>query len=213
MRVNFTSLKTEMTLRPTCMGSRGFSLVELLVGLAIAAIAMAAIIGMFTTLTRSYTTQNASASVQQAGRAAMEYMVQNIRMAGLNPTRIENVGILEATSTRIKFNLDRNTNGEIDFVDEEHMTFSYDPVDQQINEGLYIDDEDHKSWNPLVEHVTNLSFSYRDGDGVDLGPAPNLADIKTVEIFLTIAQLVPQNQNPVSRTYSARIICRNLGLD
>lgn len=202
-----------MTLRPTCMGSRGFSLVELLVGLAIAAIAMAAIIGMFTTLTRSYTTQNASASVQQAGRAAMEYMVQNIRMAGLNPTRIENVGILEATSTRIKFNLDRNTNGEIDFVDEEHMTFSYDPVDQQINEGLYIDDEDHKSWNPLVEHVTNLSFSYRDGDGVDLGPAPNLADIKTVEIFLTIAQLVPQNQNPVSRTYSARIICRNLGLD
>ncbi len=202
-----------MTLRPTCMGSRGFSLVELLVGLAIAAIAMAAIIGMFTTLTRSYTTQNASASVQQAGRAAMEYMVQNIRMAGLNPTRIENVGILEATSTRIKFNLDRNTNGEIDFVDEEHMTFSYDPVDQQINEGLYIDDEDHKSWNPLVEHVTNLSFSYRDGDGVDLGPAPNLADIKTVEIFLTVAQLVPQNQNPVSRTYSARIICRNLGLD
>lgn len=202
-----------MTLRPTCMGSRGFSLVELLVGLAIAAIAMAAIIGMFTTLTRSYTTQNASASVQQAGRAAMEYMVQNIRMAGLNPTRIENVGILEATSTRIKFNLDRNTNGEIDFVDEEHMTFSYDPVDQQINEGLYIDDEDHKSWNPLVEHVTNLSFSYRDGDGVDLGPAPNLADIKTVEIFLTIAQLVPQNQNPVSRTYSTRIICRNLGLD
>ncbi len=202
-----------MTLRPTCMGSRGFSLVELLVGLAIAAIAMAAIIGMFTTLTRSYTTQNASASVQQAGRAAMEYMVQNIRMAGLNPTRIENVGILEATSTRIKFNLDRNTNGEIDFVDEEHMTFSYDPVDQQINEGLYIDDEDHKSWNPLVEHVTNLSFSYRDGDGVDLGPAPNLADIKTVEIFLTVAQLVPQNQNPVSRTYSTRIICRNLGLD
>lgn len=202
-----------MTLRPTCMGSQGFSLVELLVGLAIAAIAMAAIIGMFTTLTRSYTTQNASASVQQAGRAAMEYMVQNIRMAGLNPTRIENVGILEATSTRIKFNLDRNTNGEIDFVDEEHMTFSYDPVDQQINEGLYIDDEDHKSWNPLVEHVTNLSFSYRDGDGVDLGPAPNLADIKTVEIFLTVAQLVPQNQNPVSRTYSTRIICRNLGLD
>jgi type IV pilus assembly protein PilW len=194
------------------MDAKGFSLIELLVSLGVGAIAMAAVVGMFTTLTRSYTTQNASADVQQASRAALDYMVQNIRMAGFNPGRIDNVGILAASSNRIQFNLDRNENRAIDSVDEEHMTYAYDPVAQEIDEGLYVHDTDHRSWNLLVDNVTDLTFTYRDSAGRDLGPAPVLADIKIVDILLTVAQQVARNQNPVSRTYSARIILRNLVL-
>lgn len=201
-----------MIFRLTHMGSRGISLIEVLVSLGIGAIAMAIVISMFTTLTRSYTTQNASADVQQVGRAALDYMAQNIRMAGFNPFQIGNVGILAASSTRIEYNLDRNLSGAIETLDEEHMAFSYDPIDQEISEGLYLDDPVKKSWYPLVDNVTNLTFTYRDSSGNDLGPTPVLADIKTVDILLTVAQRVPRNQNPVSRTYSARIICRNLVL-
>jgi type IV pilus assembly protein PilW len=207
-------LKTGRISRLSRMDSKGFSLIELLVSLGVGAIAMAAVISMFTTLTRSYTTQNASAGVQQMGRAALDYMVQNIRMAGFNPTRIQNVGILAASSTRIEYNLDRNVNGAIDSFDEEHVAYSYDPIDQEISEGLYLDDPDpmKRSWYPLVDNVTDLTFTYRDSAGSDLGPTPVPAQIKTVDILLTVAQRVPRNQNPVSRTYSARIICRNLVL-
>jgi type IV pilus assembly protein PilW len=221
------------------MGSRGFSLIELLVSMGIAAIAMAIVVTMFTTLTRSYTTQNASADVQQVGRAALDYMVQNIRMAGFNPLRIGNVGIkaasstrieynldrnqsgdidlfdeehMAASSTRIEYNLDRNQSGDIDLFDEEHMAFSYDPIDQEISEGLYLTDPDKKSWYPLVGNVTNLTFTYRDRAGKDLGPTPVPDQIKIVDVLLTVAQQVPRNEQPVSRTYSARIICRNLVL-
>lgn len=204
--------KAGMIFRLTPMGSRGFSLIELLVSMGIAAIAMAIVVTMFTTLTRSYTTQNASADVQQVGRAALDYMVQNIRMAGFNPLRIGNVGIKAASSTRIEYNLDRNQSGDIDLFDEEHMAFSYDPIDQEISEGLYLTDPDKKSWYPLVGNVTNLTFTYRDRAGKDLGPTPVPDQIKIVDVLLTVAQQVPRNEQPVSRTYSARIICRNLVL-
>ena len=210
IRAQYMPSKTAMVFRLTHMGSRGFSLVELLVSMGIAAIAMAIVVTMFTTLTRSYTTQNASADVQQVGRAALDYMVQNIRMAGFNPFRIGNVGIKAASSTRIEYNLDRNINGDIDLFDEEHMAFSYDPIDKEISEGLYLTDPEKESWYPLVGNVTNLTFTYRDRAGKDLGPTPVPDQIKIVDILLTVAQSVPQNEQPVSRTYSARIICRNL---
>jgi type IV pilus assembly protein PilW len=204
--------KTAMIFRLTRMGSKGFSLIELLVSMGIAAIAMAIVVTMFTTLTRSYTTQNASADMQQVGRAALDYMVQNIRMAGFNPLRIGNVGIKAASSTRIEYDLDRNQSGEIDLFDEEHMAFSYDPIDQEISEGLYLSDPDKESWYPLVGNVTDLTFTYRDRAGNDLGPTPAPNQIKIVDVLLTVAQQLPQNDQPGSRTYSARVICRNLVL-
>jgi hypothetical protein len=39
-----------------------------------------------------------------------------------------------------------------------------------------------------------------------------VADIRTVEIFLTVQQRPGRERRPVRRTYSSRVICRNLGL-
>jgi len=188
-------------------GENGFSLLELLVGLSAAALGLGAIISVFVMLTRSYTTQNTSASLQQMGRAALDYMTQSIRMAGLNPRRIDHVGIISATSTSIEFNLDRNLNGEIDPSAEEHVAYLYDSDKMKIGEAL-----DGRPAYPLVTNVTGLTFTYRDGDGNDLGPTPNLEKIRTVEILLTVAQRSGREQQPLSRTYSSRVICRNLGL-
>ena len=63
--------------------NRGFTLIELLVTLAVASIVMAAIFSVYSTLTRSYTTQNAFADVQQAVRASIDIMAEDIMMAGL----------------------------------------------------------------------------------------------------------------------------------
>ena len=210
LHVNFSKYSHSIYFSAT--GKYGFSLLELVVGLAIASIAMLSIISVFSTLSRSYTTQTASAGLQQAARVSLDYMVQNIRMAGLNPSRLADVGIIAANAERLEFNLDRNLNGVLETVDEEHMAFSFDESESKILAGLYIDDEDHRNWTTLVNNVSNLTFNYFDQNGDLLGPAPDPALIKTVEIFLTVQQRPGRERRPVIRTYSSRVICRNLGL-
>jgi type IV pilus assembly protein PilW len=194
------------------IGTRGFSLLELVVGLGVSAAAVVAAVSVFATLTRSYTTQNACASVQQVVRAGVDHMVQNIRMAGLNPAKIPNVGFISATPIRIEFTVDRNLNGTIDTSDEEHMAFSYDGALEKISEGLYIG-SGSESWNSLVKNVTDLTFHYLDHEGNDLGATPDIAEIRTVEILLAVAHPAGSDRRGrVQRAYSTRIRCRNLGL-
>jgi len=152
-------------------GCGGFSLLELVVGLAIASIAMLAVVSVFTTLTRSYTTQTASAGLQQKARASLDYMAQNIRMAGLNPKRLPGAGIISADADSIQFNLDRNLNGALENKDEEHMRFYFKPGERRIDEELYTGFSNEHNY-PLVGDVTDLTFNYFDenGDLLTAGP-------------------------------------------
>jgi type IV pilus assembly protein PilW len=205
-----TQNRFDINHRSAPTGSGGFSLLELVVGLAIASISMLAIVGIFSTLTRSYTTQTTSANLQQAARLSLDYMTQNIRMAGFDPKRNAGAGIIEATPNRISFMLDRNSSGEID-TSEEDIAYVFDSDNNEIEEVLDASTSDPIA-QPFLDHVTDLSFSYLDSNGDDLGADPDLNLIKSVDIFLTVEQRPGRERRPVSRTYSARVICRNLGL-
>ena len=195
--------------------SSGFTLLELLVGLGMAAILMLAIVSVFTTLTKSYTTQTASANLQQAARVSLDYMTQNIRMAGFNPRRIADVTITQANATSLFFKLDRDSSGDINTAEEDYA-YVYDTVDNEIEEVTNatqtFNPNDIARPYPFLGDVTDLTFVYFDSNGEDLGEDPDLDLIKTVDIFLTVEQRPGREKRPVSRTYSARVICRNLGL-
>ena len=188
----------------------GVTLFELLVGLGVGAIFMVALVSAFTILSRSYTTQTTSANVQQAARVSLDYMTQNIRMAGFDPRRNAGAGIIEATPTRISFLLDRDSSGEIDN-SEEDIAYVYDSADKEIEEVLDAS-TDAPVKQPFLDNVTDLSFAYLDSNGDDLGEDPDLNLIKTVDIFVTVERRSGREKRPVRRTYSARVICRNLGL-
>ncbi|MBS3919535.1 MAG: PilW family protein [Deltaproteobacteria bacterium] len=74
---------------------RGITIIELLVGLVICAIVIAAIYRVFTVQSNAYVVQDQVVEVQQNIRSAMEIMVRDIRMAGFDydnstsPLRIE----------------------------------------------------------------------------------------------------------------------------
>ena len=55
-------------------------------------------------------------------------------MAGLNPKRLSGAGIISANASSLEFNLDRNLNGAMENTDEEHIRFSFDPADRQVDE-------------------------------------------------------------------------------
>ena len=76
------------TTRNFAEGNRGFSLNELLVALVIMSVVSSAIYGVFAVSSRSYTTQSVTADVQQSVRSAMEVMLHDIRVAGLDPAAV-----------------------------------------------------------------------------------------------------------------------------
>jgi competence protein ComGC len=196
----------------------GFTLVDILVGLAMASIVMVAIISLFTSVGRSYTIQNVAAGVQQVTRAGVEHMAQNIRMAGLDPFGTAGAEVKEFASDKIRFTIDRcdvpvggpegcgSPDGDVD--DKfENVTYLWDPGERKLKQRLY-EGTGSVYTETLVENVSNLTFTYFNEDD---GPPSDAADIRTVVISMTVED--PAGRGGImKRTYSARVRCRNLGL-
>ncbi|UCD81124.1 MAG: prepilin-type N-terminal cleavage/methylation domain-containing protein [Desulfobacterales bacterium] len=186
----------------------GFTLVELMVALAVSLIVLVAVVSLFTTYNSSYTKQNVAADVQQVVRAGVDFMAQSIRMAGLDAAGTGNFGISVATSSSITFSADFDLSGGIPGPAE---TISYFLNGDELQSSL--------DAIPLVENLDiangpGLTFTYLDESGSDLGnpvPASNLDDIRTVVISITVREPAGKNQT-VARTYSTEVKCRNLGL-
>jgi type IV pilus assembly protein PilW len=187
----------------------GFTLVELLVALAISSIILAAVVSFFSTFSSSYTKQNVAADVQQLVRAGVDFMAQSIRMAGLDPSQTGNFGISVATASSITFSSDLDLSGGIPGPTE---TISYFLNGDELWSSLDVG-------TPLVEEVDvangpGLRFTYLDESGNDLGSpvvAEDLDDIRTVVISITVREPAGKSQT-VSRTFSTEVKCRNLGI-
>ena len=195
------------------MRARGFTLIELLVALGVGAIVLTAIFSVYGGLTRSYTTQNVAADMQQVVRAGIDFMVEDIIRAGLNPRSAAGIGIAKATSTSIRFTADRNMNGTLDSANSEEITYKYIPASNRLDQCL---DETigAADWKPFIDNVTDLAFTYLDGDGNDLGDpvaVADLDDIRTIVISITVQEPAGR-QGLIARTYSTRFRCRNLGI-
>jgi hypothetical protein len=194
--------------------------------IAIMSIAFGTIYKTFDTFNRAYTTENVVAGVQQKTRIGVEFMVQDIRQAGLDPFEIGVPGITKASLIDIRFTADRDMDGVLDnsFVadgisesDLERIGYAYDGVSQLE---MFLRDENNIVLNEdiLLDNVIGLTFGYLDAEENDLidytlippeVPADQLDEIRTVVISLT-TQRPAGRDDPVSRTYTTRVRCRNL---
>ena len=192
----------------------GFTLIELLVAIAMVAIVLAAIVGMFERLSRSYTTQNALADLQQGVRSTLDVMADDIRMAGFNPTQSATpFGIEVANVFNLRVTSDRDGDGTIDTTPagEEIITYWYNSGKKSVQkrwcEGRPQQDTETLlggTDNPI--NVTFLSFNYLDNNDT---PTSIITAIRAIEIILT-AQAPAGRVGMVSRTYRTRIEGRNL---
>jgi prepilin-type N-terminal cleavage/methylation domain-containing protein len=181
-------------------GDRGFTIAELLVAMALMAVLMSGMVKLFSLLNQSYTTQNVAAGVQQVVRTGIDIMTQKIRIAGFNPLKLSDVGIqADFSENSIHFSYDLDADGIV--ADEEDIRFFHEDqkLKRQIRTGNRI---------ALIDNVTDLKFAYLD---VNDQIAANHADIKTVVISMTVSEPAGRRQ-ALSRTYSTRVLCRNLGL-
>lgn len=182
------------------MGPLGFTLIEIIIALALVSVLMTAMIALFSTLNQTFTTQSAAAGVQQVVRTGIDIMAQNIRMAGFNPLKLPAVGFREdLSSDRIHFTFDLNEDGTI--ANDEDITFLLhdNRLKRKIKGGYRI---------TLIENVAALQFSYLNGRNE---PTLNPGEVKTVIISMTVNEPAGRKQS-ISRTYATRVFCRNLGL-
>lgn len=170
----------------------GFTLVEILIAMALVTIFMGGLLTMFVGFTKSYTTENVKADVQQVVRGGVEHMVPYIRMAGYEPltwgepaqTTLDvadssGAGFKFAAKYKLRFTSDLDMNAVIDNEDDagpatanqERITYYYDPTENGgtlrriLYEGSSFTAEQDQ---PIVSNVESFSFTYFDEDGIEI---------------------------------------------
>lgn len=194
---------------------KAFTLVELLVALAVASILSLTILSIADMSIRTYGDQERVSEAQQSVRAALDLMVRDIRMAGYDPMAISHgpskgIGILAATDTKLQFSSDLNAD-RLDSGGIENLTYFYDAETKRLRQkegDKKTNQQKIKKTYPqtFIEDVSALKFNYYDAQGE---PAEGLDDIVMVVVTLTVEN---RYQKGVSfkRTLSTRINCRNL---
>jgi type IV pilus assembly protein PilW len=190
-------------------GSGGFTLIEVLCVIGVLSILFGSVYNTFGVLNRAYTTENVKALVQQRTRIGVEFMVRDIRLAGLDPLGTADAGIVAALPTRIEVSADTNYDGDV--------ADPFEDITYTLN-GSNLEQINHLGQEILLDHVVDLTFLYLDAQENNLidyalsppqVPNDHLGDIRTVVISLTMQRPAGRDEQ-VSRTYTTRVRCRNL---
>lgn len=183
----------------------GFTIVEVLVCLAIMSILFGAAYRSFDIFNRSYTKENVKAGVQQRTRIGIDLMTRDIRLAGLDPLGTANARIIVADTDNIQFSADLNYDGDANDAFE-NITYALagDLLRQTSDLGTgFVTDT-------LLDNIEALAFTYLDASDIAMtAPVGNPEDIRTVIVSLTM-QRPAGRDGPIRRTYTTRVRCRNL---
>jgi type IV pilus assembly protein PilW len=195
------------------LGTAGFSLIELMVAIAIVGIILIALSATFQRSGTLYTTQNVSAALQEEVRAAVEIMAREIRMAGYDPFKTGDFEIKTANTTHLMFTLDLNDDGVLNtsgFPNCEKLSFRFSNASEslQIICGESTGSQDVQTLIGGVNtntRVTELDFEYMDNQN---NSTSFIEDIRGVVITLT-AQAPAGRRGMIERSYSTWVEFRN----
>jgi type IV pilus assembly protein PilW len=199
MNANLVSGQKQVT-RPA-----GFTLVEVLMCIAILSILFGTIYRTFDIFTRSYAKENVKAGVQQKTRIGIDLLARDIRLAGLDPLGSAGAKIEIADLDNIRFSADLNYDGDAnDSFENTRYFLDGTQLKQTVDLGTgFVTDI-------LLDNITSLTFTYLDEPDTPLAaPVAKPEDIRTVVISLTMQRPAGRDE-PISRTYTTRVRCRNL---
>lgn len=192
-----------------CRGNTGFTLIEVLMALAISGLIMGAVFTAFKSQQDSYLAQDQVVEMQQNLRAGINYITQELRMAGYDPYISATAGIEKAELTSVVFTyvadddgLDNNNDGRIDETGElQKITFDlYDAYgDGDMDIGRQAGNT-ASTKRAIAENIERLEFRYLDADGA-VTTTPD--EIKTVQISLLARVGQPDRNFHNNLTYTS----------
>lgn len=182
---------------------RGFTLVELMISMAVGLIVLGAVYGLFNVQRKHLANQEQLAQLHQNARAAMDMMVREISMAGYNQTTnpVTIVAVNRCTGTAMASNtpcagITNAAAGTIGFVGDINGNGSTTADSANPNENIVYDRyysetspagvyslgrTSNGSKQPVIEYLDLLSFSYHDESGTVTN---NIANIRRVKITI-----------------------------
>ena len=191
--------------------NQGFTMIELLVAMVVALLAMGAIYSTFLNQQKSYVTQQETAAMHQNIRAASFYMEKEIRMAGCDPTGSGTPGILSANQTLIRFTEDvtdgagGDPDGDVTDLNED-ITYSLDANRNLIRTINYIDGGGANAVERSVvaQNIDAIDFVYLNNSSPPAPIAFPVADpsaIRSVEITIVARTGNSTLASPNNNTY------------
>jgi len=185
----------------------GFSLVELLIAMAISSIVLGAAVNTFIAQRRAYAQQEQVTQMTQETRAAMEMVTREVRMAGYNPASTSFAGITY-NSTQVQIRADLNGDGDTADTNET-IVYSYNNATQQLLR------DTNGSSQPIADHIQAFTFDYLDGAGTSTTTTANIRQIRITITAHTAKRDPRYSANGGYRTYSltSLVTPKNLALN
>ena len=200
---------------------RGFTLVEVMVALAISGIVLASIYSAFQSQQNSYVAQEQVSEMQQNVRIGLDMLSKDIRLAGYNPSGAAGIGFVFAgnfngtavttNATQIAFTADLDGLGSIDAVALDLDGNGIDMADMEqiayrlngTNLQRYSSVTGIITWQTIAENVENIEFQYvlDDGSQTTTPTAAQLANIRNVRISILVITEKSDKNYTNSRVY------------
>ncbi|MDY6790178.1 MAG: prepilin-type N-terminal cleavage/methylation domain-containing protein [Thermodesulfobacteriota bacterium] len=179
-------LKGNDTMKAISNWRKGFTLIELMVALAITSILLAGIYTTYMTQLKSHLTQQLMVEMQQSLRGAMQLMEREIRMAGYDPANA-GAGIVTMQANTFRFTMDLDGDGNVTDPDEDvrYAINAAGSLGREVNGGGGL--------QPLAEFIDALNFVYLDANGNVVSNPMNASNVKSVQVTMVArsSQTVP----------------------
>ncbi|MCF8113570.1 MAG: prepilin-type N-terminal cleavage/methylation domain-containing protein [Desulfotignum sp.] len=193
---------------------QGFSLIEIMVALALISVVTAGIFISYSGQQKSELNQTQMVEMQQNIRAAIYLISRELRMAGYDPLRADIPGIVNPGDGSAGSPL---TFSYIDPDDGSLTTVSYELYDAGSDGDNDIGRQRASDAAPrlLAENIQFLGFTYLDKDGAILSSPVAASSIRAVKIDITARPNAGSADHTIPgtvRSVSTMVYCRNLGL-
>lgn len=205
--------------------NKGFTLVELLIAMAVSGIIMTGIYSAFKTQQDSYLAQEQVAEMQQNIRASLYLMTREIRMAGYdgdNGTSHTSCslytpgtpgtfgssvapGILAVTANQLDFSMDLNSDGDCADTGENLSYYIYTSTIDGVDKLGRRDNTSAAATTPTTPAVQAVAESFEELEFVYLdaaqAPTTTLDDIRSVQISILAAARHPDRNYTNTQSY------------
>ena len=141
-------------------GSRGYTLVDLLVALAVGGGVLAATATLLHLGVHAWVWGAARVEAQQSARYALERMASELREAGYDPTAAGIAAVVVAEPDRVAFQRDFNGNGVVDPT-RERVTYLLRPGESILRRDA------GGGAQPVINGVRALRLTYLDREGAE----------------------------------------------
>jgi prepilin-type N-terminal cleavage/methylation domain-containing protein len=179
------------------------TLVEMMVALAIFAVAMAVVFTFIVNSRRSYANISDRVEYQQTIRGALSLISREIRSAGCDPRGVSFTRFPVADAGQLRCRMDLDGDGIIEIVEPaEDVIYTFVGATDELTR------DSGNGPQTILRNVNNLVFQYFDADGNPLGPVPLTANDRALIRFVEI-DISGESDRGEPVNYATRVLIRN----